>query len=314
MSFATIRATRQPQWLGYAYAVAVVLLWSGFSLSGRHAALATGVRLTPWDLGALRYSVSFVIALVAVLAGYGRGLPWRRSLGTAVLAGFCFPLPSFVGFTFAPAAHGAVILSGTLPFLVAIGMRATTGERWSRTRLLSLLVLLGGIVLLGIEAYGRGERPGAWRGDLLFLVSAIAWAAYTIVARSWGSTPWQAVVAVGLWCGVLYMPIWWLALPSTLGQAPAGEVAYQAVFQGFLATVVALMLFTRALALLGAARLTTITALVPGLAGLLSIPLLGESVGPLDLAGLLLVSLAVALGVRRHGDGPSRKEASGATG
>ncbi len=298
MSSATISSTRHAPWLGYAYACAVVLLWSGFSLSGRHAALSTGVRLTPWDLGALRYSVSFVVALVAVLAGYGRGLPWRRSLVTAVLAGFCFPLPSFVGFTFAPAAHGAVILSGTLPFLVAIGMWAVSGERWSRTRLLSLLVLLLGIVLLGIEAFVGGARPGAWRGDLLFLVSAIAWAAYTIIARRWRATPWQAVVAVGLWCGVLYLPLWWVVLPSTLGQAPAGEIAYQAVFQGFMATVVALMLFTRALALLGPARLTTITALVPGLAGVLSVPLLGERIGMLDLAGLVLVSLAVALGVR----------------
>lgn len=298
MSSVSTAHARPAPWAGYAYAVAVVLLWSGFSLSGRHAALSTGVRLTPWDLGALRYSISFVIAAVAWLAGYGRGLPWRRGLATAVLAGLCFPLPAYVGFTFAPAAHGAVILSGTLPFLVAIGMWATSGAHWSRMRLLSLLVLLAGILLLGIEAYVRGARPGAWRGDLLFVVSAVAWAAYTIVARRWGATPWQAVVSVGLWCGALYLPIWLLALPSALGQAPAGEVIYQAVFQGFLATVVSLMLFTRALDLLGPARLTMITALVPGIAGVLSVPLLGERVGVLELLGLGLVSVAVALGVR----------------
>jgi drug/metabolite transporter (DMT)-like permease len=298
MSSASIARTGPAPWVGYGCAVAVVLLWSGFSLSGRHAALGAGVRPTPWDLGALRYSISFVIAAVAWLAGYGRGLPWRRALATGVLAGLCFPLPAYLGFTFAPAAHGAVILSGTLPFLVAIGMWALSGERWSRARLLSLLVLLGGILLLGIEAYVRGARPGAWRGDLLFLVSSVAWAAYTIGARRWGATHWQAVVSVGLWCGVLYLPVWLLFLPSTLGQAPAGEVVYQAVFQGVLATVVALMLFTRALDLLGAARLTTITALVPGVAGVLSVPLLGERVGAVELLGLALVCVAVALGVR----------------
>ncbi len=298
MSSVATGTARTVPTLGYVCACGVVLLWSAFSLSGRHAAVASGVRLTPWDLGALRYGLSLLIALGALALGYGRGMPWRRSLGTAALAGFCFPLPSFVGFTYAPAAHGAVLLSGTLPFMVAFGMRATTGERWSRARKASLAVLLLGILLLGIEAYGRGARPGAWRGDLLFLVSGVAWAAYTIIARRWGSTPWQAVVAVGLWCGVLYLPLWWWWLPSTLGQAPAIEIAYQAVFQGFAATVVALMLFIRALALLGPARLTTITALVPGLAAVLAVPLLGEPLGWLDVAGLALVSLAVALGVR----------------
>jgi len=298
MSSALTRPTRQRPWLGYLFAGALVLLWSGFSLSGRHAALGTGVRLTPWDLGALRYSVAFVVAMIAVAAGYGRGLGWRRSLATALLAGLCFPLPSYLGFTYAPAAHGAVILSGTLPFLVAIGMRGVSGQAWSRARKLSLLVLLLGIVLLGVEAYVKGARPGAWRGDLLFMVSAIAWAAYTIIARQWNTTPWQAVVAVATWCPILYLPVWWLLLPSTLDRAPAGEIAFQALFQGLMATVVSLILFIRALALLGPTRLTTITALVPGLAGLLSVPLLGESVGVLDMVGLGLVSLAVALGVR----------------
>ncbi len=298
MPSAALSPPRPKTWLGYVYAFATVLLWAGFSLSGRYAALGGGVRLTPWDLGALRYSVSFVIALTALSLGHGRGLPWKRGLGTAVLAGLLFPLPSYLGFTFAPAAHGAVILSGGLPFFVAIGSWAITGERWNRARVISLLVLLAGMLLIGYEAYGRGTRPGAWRGDLLFVVSSVAWAAYTLAARSWRSTPWQAVTAVGLWCGSLYLPVWYWLLPSHLGQAPIGEVIYQAVFQGFLAVVVSLMLFIRALALLGPARLTTITALVPGLAGLLAVPILGESVGVLDLAGLALVSLAVALGVR----------------
>lgn len=301
MTEAPVRApVRQTRRAGYLYAVGVLLIWVGFSLSGRYAALGGGVRLTPYDLGALRYMVAGPAALALWLAGIGRGLPWRRSLVTALVAGLGFPLPSYVGFTYAPAAHGAVILSGTLPFLVAIGSRLVFHERWSRARVISLGVLLCGILLLGIEAYVQGARPGAWRGDLLFLVAATAWAAYTILARLWGATPMQAIVAVGLWSSVLYLPLWWLALPSHLSTAPMGEIVYQAVFQGVFAVIVSLFLFTRALATIGTARLTTITALVPGLAGVLAVPLLGESIGGLGLAGLALVCLAVALGVRRQ--------------
>jgi drug/metabolite transporter (DMT)-like permease len=299
MSTATAVRPRRTLWLGYAYAIAVVVIWASFSLTGRYAALTSGIRLTPWDMAALRHLVSGVIAAGLWLAGVGHGLRVERSFVMGVTAGLLFPLPAYVGFTFAPAAHGAVILSGTLPFLVAVGTWAIYGERWTRARFVSLAVLLVGIVMLGDEAYIQGARPGAWRGDLLFGVSAVAWAAYTIITRRWRATPMQAVVSVGLWCSALYLPVWLLFLPSTMTVAPPAQVAFQAVFQGLLATVVSLFLFTQALSLLGTARLTTITALVPGLAGVLAIPLLGEHVGVLGLLGLALVCLAVALGVRR---------------
>jgi drug/metabolite transporter (DMT)-like permease len=237
-------------------------------------------------------------AAVLCLAGAGRGQGWRRSFVLGVVAGLCFPFPAYMGFTFAPAAHGGVILSGTLPFLVATATWALYGERWTRIRVASLLVLLAGISLLGFEAFVQGARPGAWRGDLLFGVSAVVWAAYTIIARRWRVTPGQAIVTSGLWSAGLYLPVWALALPSTLALAPWSEIAFQAVFQGLFATLVSLLLFTRALALIGPVRLTTVTALVPGLAGVLAIPLLGERIGTAALLGLALVCAAVALGVR----------------
>ena len=60
--------------------------------------------------------------------------------------------------------------------------------------------------------------------------------------------------------------------------------------QGLMVTVVSVVLFTRALMLLGAERVSLVTALVPGVAGALSVPLLGEEIGALDAAGLVLVS------------------------
>ena len=286
-------------WVGYLYAGLVVLLWSGFSLAGRYAALAPGVRLTPWDLAALRYAVALPIAVAMYVAGPGRGLPWRRGLVVAVVAGLCFPLPAYVGFSYAPAAHAAVILSGTMPFFVAIGLALLGAEQWTRARLLSLVVLLFGIGLLGDAAYIQGARPGAWRGDLLFFVSVIAWSALTIIIRRWAVTPWQVVSTVGIWAGLAYLPVWAVALPSHIAQVPIGVSLFQALMQGLMVTVVSVVLYTRALLLLGAERVSLVTALTPGVAGALSVPLLGEEVGVLDVAGLVLVCVAVVLGVRR---------------
>lgn len=284
---------------GYLCAGLVVLLWAGFSLSGRYAALAAGPRLTPWDLAALRFAVTLPVGLAAYAIGPARGLPWRRTAVVAIVAGLCFPLPAYLGFGFAPVAHSAVILSGALPFLVAIGLALIGAERFGRAKLASLVVLLLGIVLLGAAAFIGGHRPGAWRGDLLFLAAAIAWAAFTILARRWALTPWQVVGTCGVWAGLFYLPVWAVALPSHLGQVPLGAVLFQMLVQGLLVTVVSVLLYTRAIALLGPARVSLVTALVPGLAGLLAMPLLGEEIGLLDLAGLGLVSAAVALGVRR---------------
>lgn len=285
---------------GYAYAGLIVVLWAGFSLAARFSARNGGADgLTPWDLGALRYSLAFAIAAGLWAAGHGRGLPWRRSFVLAMLAGFGFALPSYAGFRFAPAAHGALILSGALPFLVAALGTVVLHERWAGSWP-SLLLLAAGFVLVGTEAYAHGRAPpGAWRGDLLFLFAATCWALYTVLARRWQPSPLQSIVTVGLWCGPLFLPVWWLLLPSHLAAAPWGEVAFQAFYQGIVAVVASLWLFTHALAILGPSRLAAITALVPGTAALVAVPLLNEPLGTLTVLGLVAVCAAVAVGARR---------------
>ncbi len=301
----TKAARRRELAKGYACAVLVLLIWAAFSLVSRWgvragAGVDAAARLTPWDLGGLRYAVALVGGGALWAAGHGRGLPWRRSASVAALAGFGFALPAYLGFGLAPAAHGALLLAGTLPFMVAVGARLMFGDRFGRARLVSLGLLLAGLVLFGTEAYAHGSAPaGAWRGDLLFLSATACWAGYTLLMRRWAPTAAQSVVAVGLWCGVAYLPLWALVLPSNLGAAPWGEVVFQALFQGVLAVLLSLWLYTRALGALGPARVTTITALVPGLASLAAWPVLGEALGPLSLAGLALGCLAVALGVGR---------------
>lgn len=301
-----MRTVREPgaepgaAWAGYVYAAGVVVIWAGFSLLSRFSARnVTGTGLTPWDLGALRFGVAFVAAAGLWAAGIGRGVPPRRGLAMALL-GAGFALPAYLGFRFAPAAHGALIMSGTLPFLVAAASWPVLRERWSRGKLVSLGLLLAGLLLVAAEGYWHGHAPpGAWRGDLLFLLAGSSWAVFTVLTRLWRPRPGQAVVSVGLWCGALFLPLWWLALPSHLGQAAAGEVAVQAVFQGVVAVLLSLWLFTRALERLGPERLTAVTALVPGIAALAAVPLLGEGLGLLTVVGLAAVCGAVILGIGR---------------
>ncbi len=286
--------------IGYACALLVVLLWAGFIVMSRHASRGGGggVRLTPWDLGALRYGVGGVVAAGLWLAGVGRGLPIWRGFVLAIFGAMLFAPAAYVGFSMSPATHSAVLMPGMLPFSVAFGSWLVFGDRFSPARLRSLGLVALGIVLIGIESYGyQAAPPGAWRGDLLFLLTSSAWAVFTILARRWSATPMQALVALGLWPVLLYLPTWWFLLPSHMAAVPPIEVMAQALVQGFLSMVCSVVLFTVALKLLGSARLTTVTALTPGVAALGAALVLHEPLGLLSILGLTLVCGAVMVGM-----------------
>ncbi|EFH10878.1 DMT family transporter [Teichococcus cervicalis] len=280
--------------IGLACAFAVVLVWSGFALSGR---LSARQAFTPWDVGALRYAGSLLAGLaLAWRFGWPR-LPLYQIAGLTAGAAFGFPLAAYWGFSYAPAAHAGVLLTGMLPFITALLAALWLGEGFSRQRLLSLGVVAGGIALLASDTFAA--YPGAWRGDLLFLAGSFSWAVFTVLLRRWRVPAITATTVLALYPPFLYLPLWALFLPSQLAEAAPGAIAYQFVYQGFIAVVVAGFLFSRAVVAIGGALTTTITALTPALSALAAWPLLGEALGPLGLAGVALVSLGMALGVLR---------------
>lgn len=299
-------ARAREQRIGFACAFLVLFIWTGFILVTR-AGATRGV-LTPWDLAALRLVVAFVVLAPFAAFGALKGLAPGRVLALGAFAGLGFPLCAYVAFTFAPAAHGAVLLPGALPFATALVAWAWLGERVGGAKAISLGMVAAGIVLLA--GGGFIDEPGAWRGDLLFLAGTTSWAVYTLLIRRWGVTALQATVAVGVACAPLYLPLRWVALPSRLRDASWGEIAFQAAYQGLLAMVIASLFYTRALVALGPAKLAFFTAIVPALAALAAWPLLGEPLGAGALLGVGFVTAGMLYGVLRgSGPAPSRVDA-----
>jgi drug/metabolite transporter (DMT)-like permease len=222
-------------------------------------------------------------------------LPVRDGAGIVATAALGFPLLAFAGFQFAPASHGGVMLPGMLPLQVAVLLWLVLGERWTRARVAALALVIAGVALLARDTIGA--HPGAWRGDVLLFSGSLCWAVYTLLVRRWRISALTATLAIALYTAPVYLPVWLLVLPSRLGAAPLGEVAFQLVYQGALAVVLAGFLFTRALVALGPTVLTAITAVVPALSALAAWPLLGEPLGAEGLAGVGLVTAAMLLGV-----------------
>lgn len=279
----------------------LLAMWVSFHVVSR---LTTRQSLTAWDVAALRYAGGFLTVLpILALRGLPR-LPWRRALVVLALAGFGFPLGIYAGYQFAPAAHGAVISAAGLAVITAL-LAALLGQGGLGARkLLSLgLVVLGGALL---AALGGAAAPGAWRGDLLFLAATAGWAVYTVLVRRWGLQALEVTVVIGLLAAPLFLPIWWLWLPSGMAQAGWGVILFQMLFHGTGATVVAMVLFTRAVHGLGPGPTTMIGAVVPALAALAAWPLLHEALAPLGWLAVALACGGMLLGVGSARETPAR--------
>jgi drug/metabolite transporter (DMT)-like permease len=278
--------------IGLTCGFSVLFIWAGFILVSRFSAKGL---LTPWDMAALRYGGAFLAALpLAARHGWPR-LSVREAAGIVATAALGFPLLAFAGFQFAPASHGGVMLPGMLPLQVAVLLWLVLGERWTRTRVAALALVVAGAALLARDTFGA--HPGAWRGDLLLFSGSFCWAVYTLLVRRWRISALTATLAIALYTAPVYLPVWLLVLPSGIHAAPVSEVVFQLVYQGALAVVVAGFLFTRALMALGPMVLTAITSVVPALVALAAWPLLSEPLGAAGLSGVGLVTAAMLLGV-----------------
>ncbi|HJW03645.1 MAG TPA: DMT family transporter [Azospira sp.] len=276
---------------GYFYAALTVAVWSGFILVSR---LGGKSPLTGWDVTALRFGTAALVLFPIWLLRRPRLSFDGRTVILAITGGCGYGALVYAGFKLTSAAHGAVLLPGMLPFLVALMAWVVLGERPSAQRWAGLLGIAAGVACLATDSFGGSA--GNWHGDLLILAASLSWAIYTVLVRRWQVSPWDATLGVGLVSAALYLPIYLLWLPKNLAAASLSTIALQAAYQGILAVIVAMMFFMRAVAILGPTKVGTLMALIPAVAGTAAAPLLGEPLSPWLVTGLVLVSLGAWVG------------------
>ncbi len=304
--------------LGPVAAVVTVALWTGFIIVGR--ASATHI-LLPFDLALVR-----LVGAAAVLGPWGlwltrRGRPARGDaslgglsplpLGQAALIGLfggvLYSVLCYAGFFYAPAAHASVLMPGSLPLWAALLAVPLLGEGLSTARLMGLACIVAGGAVVGGASLGAALEGGeVWKGDAIFMTAALCWSTYAVLARRLRLDAVRATIASTVFACLIYVPLYLLLtglglMPTRLAQASAVEIVAQALFQGVGVVVVAGIAFVSMVRAFGAVRTTMITALVPGLSALGAVWLLDEPLGWNLLAGLLLVTAGIVLGVRAGG-------------
>jgi len=239
--------------------------------------------------------------------------PYKVILLFSIFGGVGYAAAVYAAFRLAPAAHAAVLLPGALPFATALIAWLWLRQKPSPTQRIALILVFIGITLTaadtfceqplcGLPAYPTSHGAQLTNmqllGDLLFLCGSSSWAVFTLLLRRYPVSPLTAAVSVTLGSAVLYLPVWWLFLPSTLAQAPVAEIAMQAIYQGALVVFVAMMLYTFAVRALGGQTVALLMAIVPGLSALAAVPVLGEPLTVLTMAGLGAVTVGAVFSAR----------------
>jgi drug/metabolite transporter (DMT)-like permease len=194
---------------------------------------------------------------------------------------------------FAPAADAASLVPGTMPLVVALLSAVFFKERMGWPRWLGFACVAVGIVAIG----GRDlfVPHGATLGHAMLLVGACLWATYTLAFRNSGLTAIEAAALVGFWSTVMLLPFGVVPLVEAVRAGLGRDVTVQALVQGLLSGVIAVIAYNFAIGRLGASRGAAFVALVPALAALIAIPVLGEWPDLASTIGVVATGVGVAL-------------------
>ena len=312
--------------IGLLAAVVTVTIWTGFIIIARASAQRT---LTPFDIALLRIVGASLVLLpwgwwmvrrrhaalgasapASSLAGISP-LPLRTTALLGSFGGLLYALLAYSGFFHAPATHAAVLMPGSLPLWTALLAAWLLRDHITPLRAAGLALIVVGDLLVGgrslLAAFSGGD---VWKGDLLFMLAASSWATYSVLARRHAVDAVQATIAITAFACMVYLPsyallVWLGAVTSHLAQAPWSEIAFQMLFQGGGSVVISGISFTRMIQHYGPVRSTMITALVPGLSAIGAVVFLDEPMHWNLVAGLLLVTAGILVGVLRKSQAPA---------
>ena len=279
--------------IGAAYAV-IYLVWGSTFL-----AIRFGVReLPPLLFGGARFLLAGALLTVVALWLRERfprtAREWRYLLLFSLLMITFSNGVSTVALVHIPSNEGALLSAGSALWIAWLGALGPRGHALTIRGTLGLLLGLAGVVLL---VWPRDAAPSGYFGwQALVLVSSLSWSVGTVLYRN-------AQLPVG--------PVAFNAVMMTLGGTwllaggtALGEPARWHWHPGSLAAMVYLAVFGSALAYTAyswllkhspADRVGTFAFVNPAVAAVLGWVVLGEVLGPAQLAGMVVVLLGVAL-------------------
>lgn len=261
----------------------------------------TGIALGGFDVLTLRVLVQLLGALALLLqvklAGVSLAVEreaWADLVVTALLYMTVMPLCMTLGMYLMSPGRTSVLIY-TMPIWASLFARPMLGERLTTPRLVALL--LGGTAVVTMVSQDLSHLRNAPLGVALALVAAMAFGLGTVwlKRRRWRANP-SAVAFWQLTIGLAPLALIWLAVsfPPDLA-APTRAHWLALLFLGVVSNGVAYFAWFR--------LVKTVPASVSGISSL-AVPcvgvgssawLIGERLGPQDLAAMALIGAALAI-------------------
>ena len=315
-----------PRLVGALAAVVTVAIWTAFIVVARASAdPSRAPTLTPYDILCARLLGSGMVllplglwlsrqqrrlatvsgALLRSSLGGLSPLPLGITVRIGLFGGLLYALTAYSGFVYAPAAHAAVLLPGSLPLWTTLLALWLLGDRLTPARVAGLLcIVVGDLLVGGASMLHAAQGSRVWRGDLLFIVGAIAWAMYSVLVRKHALSAVHATTAITALACCVYLPIYTVLVAGGwveghIFTAPWHDVAVQMGMQGVGSVVISGITYNIMIRHFGPVRSSMLTAVVPGLSALSANLLLGEPLPWNVVCGLLLVTGGILFGVRQ---------------
>jgi drug/metabolite transporter (DMT)-like permease len=271
---------------GYVFALIAVCIWTGFILISRAGALAS---LSLPDMMMIRFGTAFLLFSPSIWI-HRKIIFERRMLLLGSIGGLAYSLSVFHGFQYAPATHGALLLPGLMPIMIAVLAYFLAGERHTRFAWMGIGISSLGILALLLETLLSDESY--LTGDISFVAACLFWGVFTVLLRRWKFAPWHATLGVITITTLLFTPYYLTLLPHVLEGASYGMIGLQAFYQGVMAIAVQFVCYGKAVHILGATRMGALMALVPLLTSVFAVPLFDEKV----TLGLVIALVCIVLG------------------
>ena len=253
------------------------------------------------SLVSARWIISLGLVCAIALPSLRRDWPVLRQHIGLLLALGMVGFATFNGLLYLSAHHTTAlnisILQGAIPVFVLLGVALTPDGRLAPLQMLGVAVTLAGVVAVASGGnLGDLSKLRMNLGDGLILAACVIYAGYTVWLRNRPQVaPLSqfAVMAAGAWLAswpMLFMELSLaeVSLPTSTGWAIALATA---VFPSLVAQV----WFIRGVELIGPARAGVFVNLVPVLAALLAVLVLGERFAGHHALGLALVLGGITL-------------------
>lgn len=257
--------------------------------------LATKIALRdfgPFELAAIRTTIAATLFLPALI----RTRAQIRTVDGLVLGalGVALYYAAFnIGLATARATDAGVI-QAAIPAASALFAIPLLGERGTLRSWLGIVLSTVGVVVLvaGTRAFGEGSLIG----DLWIVLTVIDWALYNIAVRriSRRASDTAITAAALVYGAALVLPLGALELAQGLPTITT-EGVLAVLFLAFFASALGYWLWSYGLSRLEAGRASTYLNLLPLVAVISGALVLGERVGPIELAGGALILSGVAL-------------------